>query len=121
MNVFRNATKAIGKNITQSVNRITHTADVLVNGASDLPPSCQQFLKQHGQEIIKTMQIVRSPIPGMIQKTLEVLSNNKNDYDTLYHLALIISSVRGNLCITIYRAALYYIVWPYMRYTMSVN
>ena len=55
------------------IKRAKKTIDVLINGRDNYPPSVQRYLKKNGNNIIKSIRIIRSPINAMINSVLDIL------------------------------------------------
>jgi len=65
---------------------------------TDLPRGAETFIDRQGNERIRKMRVVRSPIADVISKFLNVISlglfkklQDKLGYDKLYHLSLVIN------------------------------
>ena len=92
------------------MNKVSHlikfynrpTKDIikdLTNGYSNFPFSFREMLKTHGNKIITSIIIVRSPISNILYQilnnlTLGQLDERLNDYnyDQLFHLKVIINN-----------------------------
>lgn len=62
----------------------------------DYPPKVRQWLERHGDKLIKTLTIIRTPIQGAINEALNAVSmgawnrlRGKHGYDTFFHLGLV--------------------------------
>jgi len=66
-------------------NRVKNTTKVLVKGRKGYSPSVNKFLKQNGNEIIRHIRVIRSPIHKVIQGILNKLGG-ETPYDKLFHL-----------------------------------
>lgn len=71
--------------------RVNNTSKVLTNGRKGYPPAVNKFLKQNGNEIIRHIRVIRSPIHKVIQGILNKLGG-PTPYDKLFHLRLQITT-----------------------------
>ena len=81
------------------MSKIINTSKVLINGRKGYSPSVMKFIKQNGNEIIRHIRVIRSPIHKIIQGILNKFGG-KTDYDKLFHLRLQITT-RSNKRFTI--------------------
>ena len=82
-------------------NKISNIPSIGLHIMNQIPPKVAQFMKDHGSDLIKTVQVVRTPIPSLIDKvgnaiTLGKLNEKKREYgyDKFFHLAL---QLNGNI------------------------
>lgn len=64
-----------------------------------LPPKVRQFVSDHGNEIIQSLVVKRTPVQSFVQKALDIMSFGKfkqsidnMDYDTVFHLSICINN-----------------------------
>jgi hypothetical protein len=76
--------------------------DVLKGTRKHLPPSVRDYLAKYGTQQVIGMSVNRTPVFGIIQNTINVLSLgnwNKNkkklNYDDVYHLYLLVTIRNG--------------------------
>lgn len=85
------------------LNQLDQTKNV-VFGNEGLPTKVKTMLKKYGDEKIKSIYVIRTPVPKYITELLNVASfgefNKKlkeADYDKLFHLAIVFRTQKGEV------------------------
>jgi hypothetical protein len=80
----------------------TNYVNAIIKGRNDLPPKVRDILSKYGDNLIDTITICRTPVPGILTGALSAISGGafgqalKNSpYDKLFHLFIRISIDNG--------------------------
>ncbi len=77
--------------ISNIINRVKTT----FTGRDQLPPTARKVVEQHGNEKITSIVVHREPIMSVINKMINLLSFGKQEFDTLFHLYMIVTTDKG--------------------------
>ena len=90
------------KKAEEAKNKGVNYINAIVKGRTELPPKVRDILSKYGDNVIDTITICRTPVPGILTGALSALSGGafgnalKNaPYDKLFHLFLRISIDNG--------------------------
>jgi len=84
-----------GDKLKGAVKDVKQYGDTVIHGRDDVPPKVRQLLKDHGDDIIQSITINRTPVNKAIIGALNVVSQghfgkkmDESPYDKLYHLRI---------------------------------
>jgi len=102
MKKIGNIVKTTKEKIGDTNKRIETTTKEVIYGATDLPRSVKEILNKYGNEPIKSLTLMRTPVPKVLTGALSLFSGGEfgkkmeqNDFDTLFHLFLEVGLVSG--------------------------
>ena len=91
--IVENKANEIKDSVVKKVNQSVNLADKIIFGTDELPPYVLNYIKQNGKLEINSLTLARAPVPKIIYKFLDTVSNVKQK--VLYHLFLIIELSNG--------------------------
>jgi len=97
--------KTVGKKVKSAVKsaikNVEEYGKAVIYGREDYPPKVRAILKEHGNEIIRSLTIMRTPVPKVLTGALSLFSGGEfgkrmeRAFDELFHLFLEIETENG--------------------------
>jgi hypothetical protein len=83
----------IVSDITDLTKKVYSTTKSLIFGRKDYPPKVRKIIENVGNQLIKSIEIRRTPLPYLLKTAINIVSlgefEKSNPYDKLYHLAIV--------------------------------
>ena len=83
------------KRALSGINNIINRVKTAFTGRDNLQPVARKVLEQYGDERITNIVVHREPIISAINKIINILSLGRQEFDTLFHLYMVVTTDKG--------------------------
>ena len=102
-NKIKEAAEKVGETVKDKIEQVKKTASAVIHGRDDYPPKVRETINKHGDDVIKSITLGRTPLPSPLMAALQVASGNtfkqklsQTPYDKLFHLFACIEFENGS-------------------------